>query len=186
MWDDWKQAWQEAVANFERELNAPEAEFASPSHRANAMNRDVHAARSALNRLDHDLAQVRKELKAEEESEQTARRRADMAQRIDDSETVRIALQFASRHAQRALILRRKVEVLQDELAMHRDELATMEDQVTDEVRDAQQSQSVTPAPPQGDILEREKQDHDFRKMERVRREKEAEARLEELKKRMK
>lgn len=185
MWEDWKRAWEQAVENFDRELNAPAADFASPSHRANAMNRDVQAAHNALDRLDGNLAQARKDLKAEEQSEATARRRADMAQRIDDTETVRIALQFADRHAQRALILRRKVEVLQDELAMHREELATMEAQVTGEVAGAQESQRVAGTPPHGDILEREKQDYDFRKMERLRREKEAEARLEELKKRM-
>lgn len=185
MWDDWKRAWEQAVENFERELNAPDADFASPSHRANAMSRDVQMARTALGRLEGDLEQAGKDLKGEEESEQTARRRADMAQRIEDAETVRIALEFAERHASRALILRRKVEVLRDELVMRREELASMEEQVTGQIDAAPESERVTTTRSQGDILERDKQDHDFREMERLRREKEAEARLEELKKKM-
>jgi len=186
MFEDWKKAWQDAVDNFERELHAPDASFLSPTHRASAMNRDLQAARGALARLDGDLGQARNDLRGEEESEQTARRRAEMAQRIEDADTVRIALEYAERHAHRAAILRRKVEVLQDELEMRREELVAMEQQVTEQISGAQDSHRVGATPPHGDILEREKQDHDFRKMDRARREKEAEARLEELKKRMK
>ncbi|HUP90487.1 MAG TPA: hypothetical protein VM100_14105, partial [Longimicrobiales bacterium] len=107
MWEDWKKAWSDAVSNFERELSAPD----QPG-RATAMQRDLYAARGALSRLQADINQSKKDLAGEEEQEQTARRRAEMAGRIDDAETVRIALEFADRHAQRADILRRKVVVL--------------------------------------------------------------------------
>jgi hypothetical protein len=179
MWDDWKKAWQEAVDNFERELEAPDEDFARPADRATAMRRDLNAAQAALGRLESDLAQARKDLTAEEESEQTARRRAEQAERIDDADTVRIALQFADRHTHRAAILRRKVEVLQDELVMRREELAGMEEQAAAEIAE------MPPAPPKPDALERDKDDFNFRKLDRERREKEADARLEELKKRM-
>jgi hypothetical protein len=178
MFDEWKKAWQQAVDNFERELDASDADFASPNQRATAMRRDLAAARAALGRLEADLAQARIDSAAEEEAEQTARRRADMAERIGDADTVRIALQFADRHAQRALILRRKVEVLGDELAMRHEELTTMEEQAAVELEQIQARQ-------QTDRLERDKQDADFRRLERERKEKEADARLEELKKRM-
>ena len=178
MWDDWKKAWQEAVANFERELQAPDEEFATPSLRASAMRRDLNAARTALNRLDADLGQARQDLAGEEEAEQTARRRAELAERISDAETVRIALEFAERHAHRAGILRRKVEVLQDELGMRREELSGMEQQAAFEIEQI-------PPSAKSEILQHERDDFNFRKMDRERREKEAEARLEELKKRM-
>lgn len=171
MWEDWKKAWQEAVDNFEREVRAPDAQFASPGARTSAMQRDLNAARAALTRLQGDIAQSKKDLSGEEESEQTARRRAEMAQRIDDAETARIALEFAARHTQRADILRRKVTVLEEELAMRQEELAVMEQQVAN-------------APPErSEKLAAD--DFDYRKLDRERREKEAEARLEELKKRM-
>ena len=179
MWEDWKKAWQDAVSNFERELNAPEGSFATPSHRASAMERDLRAAQAALHRLSADIEQAHKDLTAEEESEQTALRRASMAERINDAETVRIANEFAAKHTQRAAILRRKVEVLRDELAMRQEELAGMEQQAGLELAQLDHSHKT------GDLLDREKDEFEFRKAERQRREKEAEARLEELKKRM-
>jgi hypothetical protein len=133
MFDEWKNAWQQAVDNFERELRDPDEHF-SPNQRASAMRRDLAAARNALNRLSADLDQARKDLAGEEESEQTARRRAEMARRIDDADTVRIALDFAGRHAHRAGILRRKVDVLQDELAMRQEELGIMEQHAAEEI----------------------------------------------------
>lgn len=178
MFEEWKKAWQQAVDNFEREIHAPDEVFASPSHKANAMRRDLTAARGALNRLQADLVQARKDLSAEQESEQTARRRAEMAERIADAETVRIALEFAQRHAQRGDILRRKVEVLQDELAMRQEELSAMEAQAAVELQQLEARRAA-------DQLAREKADADFRRMDQQQKERAAEARLEELKKRM-
>ncbi|MGQ0561100.1 MAG: hypothetical protein ACT443_04405 [Gemmatimonadota bacterium] len=178
MFDEWRKAWQQAVENFERELQASDEDFAAAGQRANAMRRDLAAARGALNRLEAGLVQARKDLSAEAEAEQTARRRATMAGRIGDPGTVHIALEFADRHARRAAIMRRKVEVLGDELALRRDELAMMEQHAATELQHIEAKQVA-------DGLEREKQDADFRRLERERREKEAEARLEELKKRM-
>lgn len=173
MFDEWKYAWQQAVENFERELEDPD-ERTSPNQRATAMRRDLAAARAALNRLDADLGQARKDLAGEEESEETARRRAEMAERVNDADTVRIAQEFAARHAHRVAILRRKVEVLQDELTMRREELVTMEQHAAAEIEKMETE------------LETERlTDQDFRKLERERREKDAEARLEELKKKM-
>lgn len=178
MFDEWKKAWQQAVDNFERELDAPDEDFGSASQRASAMRRDLAAARAALGRLEADLAQTRKDVQTEEESGQTALRRAEMAERIGDADTVRIAREFADRHAHRAAILRRKVEVLTDELAMRSEELALMEQHAAAELEQISARQ-------EDDLLQREKQDADFRRLERERKEKEAEVRLEELKKRM-
>lgn len=178
MWEDWKKAWQEAVQNFEHELNSPDDDFPTPGHRASAMQRDLNAARTALSRLQKDLAQAQQDFVAEQESEATARRRAELAGRISDAETVRIALEFAERHAHRASILGRKVEVLRDELGMRQEELATMEQQAASELKHIPES-------PRSPILDKERDEFNFRKMDRERKEKEAEARLEELKKRM-
>lgn len=169
MFDEWRTAWQQAVDNFELELGDPDEHF-SPNQRATAMRRDLAAARAALNRLDADLGQARKDLAGEEEAERTARRRAEMAERISDADTIRIALEFAGRHSHRAGILRRKVEVLHDELAMRREELVIMEQHAATEI-EKMEAEKLT--------------ESDFRKLDKERREKDAEARLEELKKRM-
>lgn len=170
MFDEWKRAWQQAVDNFERELKASEDDAIPAGTRSGAMRRDLAQARAALNRLDADLEQARKDQVAEEEAEATAIRRAEMADRINDTDTARIAREFAGRHTYRAGILRRKVEVLADELGMRREELAAMEQQAAEELARIEQAQQV---------------DADFRQLDRERREKDAEARLEELKRRM-
>lgn len=171
MFDEWKKAWQQAVENFEREIQSAEDGLAMPGQRAHAMRRDLAAARAALNRLESDLLQARRELAADEEAELTARRRAEMAGRINDADTVRIASEFADRHAQRAGILRRKVDVLQDELTLRREELSGMEQQAALELERAE--------------AKRVEDEFEFRKLDKERREKDAETRLEELKKRM-
>ena len=173
MFDDWKKAWEQAVANFEREL-AHEDDSLSPGQRAIAMRRDLAAAQKALDRLQLDLSQTRKEVIAEEEAIQTCERRAAMAERIGDQETVRIAREFGRKHSDRAAILQRKAAVLQDELTMRMEELETMDQQAAAEFVETEKL-----------AQNRLQQDVDFRKLDRERREKDAEARLEELKKRM-
>ena len=173
MFDDWKRAWEQAVANFEREL-AHDGGSQSVGQRTNAMRRDLAAAQKALDRLETELIHARKEADTEAEAVQTCERRAAMAERIGDRETLRVAQEFARKHTEREAILRRKVDVLQDELVMRGEELAGMEQQAAAEIADIRE-------------LEAERLQHDveFSKLDRERREKDADARLEELKKRM-
>lgn len=172
MFEDWKRAWEQAVANFQREL---EEDDQPPGLRATGMRRDLAAAQRALDRLQADIVASRTELSKEEESVITCERRAAMAERIGDVETVRLAQDYGRRHAERADILRRKVEVLQDELAMRQEEFSSMQQQAEVELAEMKK-------------LEENRVQHDaeFRKLDRERRERDAEARLEELKKRMK
>jgi hypothetical protein len=172
MFEDWKKAWEQAVANFQRELDA---EHVPGSQRAQHMRRDLENAQRALDRLNGDLIVSRRELSAEEEQVQTCERRAAMAEKIGDAETARIANEFAQRHGERAGILRRKVEVLQDELTMRQDELRVMEDQAAKEFAELKRAEA-----------DRVKHDAEFRQLDQQRRERDAEVRLEELKKRMK
>lgn len=171
MFEDWKRAWEQAVANFQRELAG---EDVPGGHRAQSMRRDLQDARRALDRLHGDLVISRRELAGEEEQLQTCERRAAMAEKIGDAETARIANEFARRHTERAGILRRKVEVLQDELVMREQELQSMQAQADAELAQLEQA-----------AADRVKHDAEFRQLDQQRRERDAEARLEELKKRM-
>ena len=190
MFEDWKKAWQQAVENFQNEI----AEDDSPPGPAEigAMRRDIGAARKALDRLQIELHRCQEELEEEKQQEQICRRRGDMAAAINDQTTVNIALQWAERHRHRATILSQKAEVLSAELSMRREDLKGMEDQVAE----LQANYTATGpavgnpgASPSSDPLPRnpvrEKQDSDFRRLDRAAREKAAEARLEELKKKM-
>lgn len=175
MFEDWKKAWDQAVANFERELHGEDSASLPPGSRVAGMRRDLAAAHKALDRLEADLTLSRRDLAAEDEQIATCERRAVMADNIGDVETARIAREFGQRHLERAGILRRKVEVLQDELAMRQEELTAMEKDAAAELIEIEKIER-----------NRIQQDADFRKLEHERRERDAEARLEELKKRMK
>ena len=174
MFEDWKKAWEQAVSNFQRELDEEDGPGDVPGHRAASMRRDLANAKRALERLEGDLISSREELSREEAEIATCERRAAQAERIGDAETARIAREFGKKHTDRAAILRRKVEVLQDELTMRQDELGVMEEQAEKEFAEIREAQ-----------LNRIKHDKEFRQLDQQRRERDAEARLEELKKRM-
>ena len=177
MFEEWKNAWREAVENFRRE-----AGVAGAGAGAAGAVREVYSARTALRQLEFEARRAERELAHERAEEETCRRRESMAVRIGDDETARIAADHAARHGERAAILARKVEVLQAELALRTRELQEMEAQVTAAGGDA------TAEPPPRSVPEpgaREREDVDFHRMEREARERAAEAKLEELKRRM-
>src|SRR5690606_4121595 len=109
MFDDWKQAWRQAVENFQREI----AGGAPP--RVRAMERELTSAGGALAKLDDEIRRTKRELEKERHEEQVCRRREALARNVGDEETVRIAVEYAARHAERAAVLERKIAVLDDE-----------------------------------------------------------------------
>lgn len=185
MFDDWKKAWQEAVSNFQRELEDDDDPTTPTQFRA--MRKDLQDARRALDRLQLDVTQAQEQLAHEVRQEAQCRRRSELAAGIGDDETVRIANEWAERHVQRALILRQKSDALSAELNMRSDDLRGMEVILNETQATARlDAAAAAPRPPAVDLdLQRSKQDQEFRRMDRAAREKAAEARLEELKKRM-
>jgi hypothetical protein len=177
MLNDWKQAWREAVENFKRELGEEEE---GPAQ-TRAMRREFHAARAALERLLSEIARVRTEAAAQREQESICRRREGFAHNIGDAETVRLAAQYALKHAELASVLERKVEVLEAEHTLLARDLATME-----AVLGSLPAVDGTAGPTEREVLEeRQKQDRDFGRLEREARERAAAEKLEELKRRM-
>jgi hypothetical protein len=150
------------------------------------MRREVGAARKALDQLQVELERCREQVRDEQQQEQVARRRGEMAERIGDHETVRIAIEWATRHQERTVILAQKAEALAAELRMRQQDYRTMEQQLQEvaaQIAATPAGQSVPrPAAPK---TEREKHDTDFRRLEREAREKAAQEKLDELKKRM-
>ena len=178
MFEDWKRAWREAVENFRRELSDTEAEGGDVTPHVRAMRRDIVSVRGALSKLDAEVARSRREATGEREAEQTARRREGFARNIGDDETVRIASEYATRHAERAAVLERKIEVLLEERALLARDLDAMEEILA-------KHPQVAAAPEADQLEERRRTDQDFGKLEREAREKAAAERLEELKRRM-
>jgi hypothetical protein len=182
MFEDWKQAWREAVDNFRRELSDDDT---PSSERTRSMHRQVVNTRNARDKLDHEIRRTHKEAEEERNQESICRRREQMARSIKDDETVRLAVEFAVRHAERAVILERKVEVLEAERGLLVRDLEQMEKHLAEQPDAPRMSTAQTLQ----DVLadrERERQDRDFGKLEREQRERDADAKLEEIKRRMK
>lgn len=182
MFEEWKQAWRDAVANFWRELD--EAGPGIGSERISAMRRDARAARTELERVEEELRRARAQLAEERKAEEDCRRREGLARGIGDEETARIAAEYAARHAERAAVLDAKVWAVEAELAMRRRDVEEME---------AALGRLESAAGPAGAVhgtesagsLDDDATPPEFRRMERAAREREAERRLEELKRRM-
>lgn len=182
MLDDWKQAWRQAVENFQREMQG--GTHGAPP-RVRAMERELVSASGALAKLDTEITRTRRDAGAEAESEQVCRRREALARQAEDEETVRVAVEFAARHAERASLLNRKLAVLEEERALLARDIDTMRAMVAEATPEpAAGSVSGGPAPgsePDG----RGTADREFSRLERDARERAADARLEELKRRM-
>lgn len=171
MFKAWKHAWKEAVENFRRELD-PERYSAT---RAAAMRRDLARAESELERLDGDLIRSRAALETERAEEARCRRQEALATNIADHETAYLAAQYAARHAERAAVLEQKVRALEAERALMQRDLEQMSATLGTAAPGAE------PVAPGDD----EREDADFDRLEREARERAAEARLEELKRKM-
>jgi hypothetical protein len=176
MFQDWKEAWRQAVENFRREIGQDADDGGEAAPRGRVMHRELTAARDAFARLEAEILRTQRDAAAERESEAICRRREGQARIIGDHETIRVAVEFAVRHAERATVFERKADVLIAERDLLRKDLDGMEKIMASHV-------AAEPSPDQ--LAAREKQDRDFGKLEREAREKAATERLEELKRRM-
>lgn len=176
MFEDWKRAWREAVANFQHELHAEE-EGTTPHE--DALRRELATARGALAKLDSEIAAARRNAATERESEQVCRRREAMAAQIGDDETVRVAVEYAGRHAERASVLEQKVAVLEAERSLLQRDLEAMEQVIASRPAEPQRSERYTLL---DDDEETERQRREF---QRLQRERNADERLEELKRKL-
>ena len=176
MFDDWKQAWRQAVENFQREVR--EAEPGAPL-RVRAMERELASAGGALTKLEREIEQTRRDADKERREETVCRRREGLAREVGDQETVRLAIEFAARHAERAALLERKVTVLVEERALLARDVAEMRRLV----------EQVAPGIAPGDGAKPQESaaldDRDFSRLEHEVRQRAADERLEELKRRM-
>jgi len=177
MFEDWKRAWREAVANFQHELHAEE-EGTTPHQ--DALRRELATARGALARLETEIAAARRNAAAERDSEQVCRRREVMAAQIADEETVRVAVEYAGRHAERAAVLERKVEVLEAERALLQRDLEAMEQVV------ASRGEAEPASSGRHTLLDDDEEtERQRRELQRMQRERAADERLEELKRKL-
>lgn len=189
MFDDWKQAWRQAVENFQREAGG--GSTGAPP-RIRAMERELTSVNGALGKLDDEIRRTQRDVTREREAEQVCRRREALARDVNDEETVRIAAEFAERHAERAAVLDRKITVLVDERALLARDVAGMRETLSRISPSAAERGVAGPGSERGvadggapGSTQDEAGTREFNRMEREVRDRAAEERLEELKRRM-
>ncbi len=125
MFDELRDAFRQAVENFKAELDrdrVPE----EVDRLVSGMRDEVVDARAYLDRLDDEIRSALERAEAEEAEAETCRRRERMARKIDDEETARLAARYAERHEKRKAVLERKALALEEERDLRRAELKEM------------------------------------------------------------
>lgn len=189
---------QEKLSVFKRLKERLEAalEAATPppdlSEIASGMREAVIEQKAGVRVLRDALVESERLLSAERAQLETADRRRAMAAGIEDAETVEVAERFAARHRERAAVLERKVTAQREELSLAERDLAEMTLQLQEAARRVPQAaQSLNAAwnsvaeaggarpgiDPEAELLRTQ--------MDRAGREAAAEAKLEELKKKL-
>ena len=171
MFEEFRRAWQEAVGNFWREVRAEEGGSDA------GVYREVGRARTQLERLDAEIGETRRRMMEERKQAEVCDRRERMARGIGDAETARVAAEYGARHRERAAVLERKAEALEAERSLCRRDLDEME-------RVLQASGRPDPGRI-AEELDRDPHEAEFRDLEDASRDRAAEERLEELKRRM-
>jgi len=107
MLKDLQRLFRDTWSSFREELGRrePEDEIADLLGR---MRREMVDARAELPVLDEAIAAVDRELERERRALADCERRATMAERIGDAETVRVAREFADRHREHVAVLAQK------------------------------------------------------------------------------
>jgi hypothetical protein len=115
--------------NFRKSLEDLMNRHTPPADRretASQMRDTLIQARMGLSEMRQSLEKDRARLALEERELETVKRRRQMAQDINDAETVAIADKFVATHGERVELLRRKVAVQEDEVRMAEADVESM------------------------------------------------------------
>jgi phage shock protein A len=141
MFDNLRQAFREAVDNFQDELgrdDVPEA----VSRLLREMKREAADTKAEIRRLEEAIRGAIDKAEKEKGEVKTCRRREKMALDISDEETAGVARQYAEKHEHRRSVLERKALALKEELDMREEEFGEMIEAIkeADKNRDALQA----------------------------------------------
>lgn len=118
-----------AFDNFRSSFDDLLARATKPEERraiAARMKDTLVQARMGLDDMRAALTKARQRLALEEKELETVRRRKQLAEGISDAETAGIAAKYEEMHAERAGVLRQKVEAQEAELALAEREVGQM------------------------------------------------------------
>ncbi|MGD2067091.1 MAG: hypothetical protein PVI57_00295 [Gemmatimonadota bacterium] len=125
MFENLRNAFREAVENFNRELDrdrVPEA----IDKLLRDMREEVTEAKTRLHDLEKGIERARAEAARESKEIATCERRERMARDIGDEETARVAAEYGEKHSKRKEVLEKKAKALEDELRVRRAEIEEM------------------------------------------------------------
>ena len=129
MFENLRNAFREAVENFNRELRR-EGVTETVDGLLKGMEKEAVATRSGLDSLKEQLSVARKRAEAEAREAEVCRRREALARKIGDADTAGIAAQFAEKHANRQRVLSDKAKAIEAEIRLHESEYAEMIQQI--------------------------------------------------------
>ena len=118
-----------AFDNLRKSLEELMARATKPEDRrdvAHRMRETLVQAKVGLSEMQAALEKARTRLTHEERELETVRRRRQLAEGINDAETVRLATEYESKHTERVELLRKKVAVQEDEVRIAEADIAAM------------------------------------------------------------
>jgi len=125
VFDDLRRAFREAVSNFKDELGRDDVPEVM-DQLLKSMVQEMTDSKAYLYKLDSDIEGTEKRLKRHRAEATTARRRHEMALKINDEETARIALDFAEKHENEVAVLTQKLTAFKEERTLRTAELEQM------------------------------------------------------------
>lgn len=125
MFEDLRDAFKEALDNFNKELNRDQVSEAADKLLVGMRNEIVDEKAQVVG-LEEQIAKTSQQIERLSKEAATARRRETMASEIDDEETVKLASEYAAKVESHHAVLRKKVAALQEELQFRRTTLEGM------------------------------------------------------------
>ena len=131
MFDDLRDAFREALDNFNKELRRDQVPETVDGLLA-GMTRELADEMALIRGLEVDLEKTVAAVAREKEAGATNRRREQMARKIGDEETAGLAARHADRNENHHLVLEKKAAAIREEIAFRRTSFEEMSSQLAD------------------------------------------------------
>lgn len=125
MFEKLREAFREAVNNFQEEISRDDVPE-TVDRLLKGMRDEAADSQAHVKRLEQEIEITRKIAEREARDAATCRRREEMASKIGDEETARVAGEFAAKHENKSKVIAQKAEALERELKLRKSEVAEM------------------------------------------------------------
>jgi phage shock protein A len=141
MFDDLRDAFKEALDNFNKELKRDQVS-GTVDRLLVGMRDEIVDEKAQVAGLEAQLEQALAQAKLEGERGETCRRREEMARRVPDEETANLAAQHAVKHEGHHTLLLKKADAIREELEFRRRTV----DEMTDRFNEARSQRDALSA----------------------------------------